>query len=151
MEGLFAALKAFFDKRQQEVILLLGVAEESADVAIRAQLRTGEANGIVLVRTNDVHGGVLSVLERLFSLADQRAGFTVLNYTPRWLGTKWFKSGCLTLLLDGLDEIPAACRRACIESIKEYEKSNLRAGLVVGCRLVLLWRAFQNGGYAAFF
>src|ERR1700737_3913904 len=120
MEGLFAALKAFFDKRQQEMILLLGVAEESADVAIRAQLRAREANGIVLVlvRTNDVHGGVLSVLERFFSLADQRAGFTVLNYIPRWLGTKWLKSGCLTLLLDGLDEIPAACRRACIDQLR---------------------------------
>src|SRR5258707_15880692 len=67
MEGFFAALKAFFDKRQQEMILLLGVAEESADVTLRAQLRAGEANGIFLVSTNTVHCGVLSVLEHELS------------------------------------------------------------------------------------
>ena len=69
MEGFFAALKAFFDERQQEVILFLLVAEESADVTMRAQLRAGEANRIFLLSTSDIHGSILSVLERLFSLA----------------------------------------------------------------------------------
>src|SRR2546427_2884309 len=68
MEGFFAALKAFFDKRQQEMILLLWIAEESADVPMRAELQAGEANRIFLVSTSDVHDGVLSVLERLCSL-----------------------------------------------------------------------------------
>src|SRR6266481_8175045 len=68
MEGFFAALKAFFDKRQQEMILLLGIAEESADVPMRAQLRAGEANRIFFLSTSDVHDGVLSVLEWLCSL-----------------------------------------------------------------------------------
>src|SRR6267143_5528132 len=65
MESFFAALKAFFDERQQEMILLFGGAEESADVTMRAQLRAGEANGLFLFSTNDVQGGVLSVLRRL--------------------------------------------------------------------------------------
>src|SRR5689334_9545111 len=50
------------------MILLLGVAEKTADVPMCAQLRAGEADRILLFKTRFVHGDILSVFGRLFSV-----------------------------------------------------------------------------------
>src|SRR5437868_14263391 len=67
------------------MILLFRIAEESADVTMRAQLRAGEINRIFFLSTNDVHCGVLSVLERLFSLAKS----LVSVRQPTWV---WYQA-----------------------------------------------------------
>src|SRR3989442_10246819 len=80
MESFFAALNPFFDKREQEMILLLGVPEESADVTMCTQLRAGEANGMFLVSTSEIHDDVLSLLNDDGSAAEesrQRAPMTI--------------------------------------------------------------------------
>jgi len=60
VEGFFAALKAFLDKRQQKTVLLFRGAEESADVTMRAQFGASETNGTLLFRVKDVHGSPFS-------------------------------------------------------------------------------------------
>jgi energy-coupling factor transporter ATP-binding protein EcfA2 len=55
---------------------------------------------------------------------------------PKKTAQRWVDAGELLLLLDGLDEVPADCRAACVEAINSYRLEHQRVlrPMVVCCR-----------------
>ena len=53
---------------------------------------------------------------------------------PRRMGRAWLADDRLLFLLDGLDEMPANCRAACIVAINEYRQAYGLADMAVCCR-----------------
>src|ERR1700756_3728827 len=70
MEGLLAAVKAFFDEWQEHAIFLIRAVKKGADVAFCAKHRAGEADRLVGFRVSfssnidriiaGIHGALLS-------------------------------------------------------------------------------------------
>lgn len=54
---------------------------------------------------------------------------------PRRLGRSWLENDELVLLLDGLDQMPAGYRAACVSAINQFRETHGLTGLVVCCRL----------------
>lgn len=54
---------------------------------------------------------------------------------PRPLGETWVRNEMLLPLLDGLDEVAAPARSACVTAINTYKKQHGLSALVVGSRL----------------
>ena len=63
---------------------------------------------------------------------------------PRRLGRQWIADDELILLLDGLDTVPLANRRACIQIINEFRESNGLTGIVVCSRITEYDQAEQR-------
>lgn len=55
---------------------------------------------------------------------------------PRRFGRQWVAANELVLLLDGLDTLPLANRRSCIQAINDFRESNGLTGIVVCSRTV---------------
>jgi DNA polymerase III delta prime subunit len=55
---------------------------------------------------------------------------------PKRIAQAWVADARLVLLLDGLDEVPAERRAACVEAINAFEQSHHPPGLAVTCRVV---------------
>lgn len=56
-------------------------------------------------------------------------------HIPKWQGRAWVEKGDLLLLLDGLDEVVASRREACVAAINHLLKEYGCAGVVVASRL----------------
>lgn len=56
-------------------------------------------------------------------------------YVPARLGHEWLKTNRLLLLLDGLDEVRASARPACVDAINEFMSAHGVSGLVVCSRI----------------
>lgn len=54
---------------------------------------------------------------------------------PKRLAQDWLENGRLVLLLDGLDEVGAAQRAACVEAINAFGATHPPPGLAVTCRV----------------
>jgi len=54
---------------------------------------------------------------------------------PKRVARSWLEEGRLVLILDGLDEVVAERRAACVEAINTYEKEHHPPGLAVTCRV----------------
>jgi hypothetical protein len=69
-------------------------------------------------------------------LADWMVEELIAKYQiPRQLGRRWLENDELLLLLDGLDEMPAGYRAACVSTINHFRETQGLTGLVVCCRL----------------
>lgn len=69
-------------------------------------------------------------------LLDWMAGeLAAKAYIPWKFGRGWLEEGWLLPLLDGLDEVQADAREACVEAINAYLDRPVPAGLAVSCRL----------------
>jgi serine/threonine protein kinase len=53
---------------------------------------------------------------------------------PREVGSDWIKTNQILPLLDGLDEVDASTRPACIQAINDYHQAHSLVSLVVCCR-----------------
>src|SRR5215470_4663789 len=61
---------------------------------------------------------------------------------PRRVGSDWIDADQILPLLDGLDEVDAASRPACMQAIDEYHRAHSIVPLVVCCRVnEYLWQA----------
>jgi eukaryotic-like serine/threonine-protein kinase len=58
---------------------------------------------------------------------------------PRHLSRDWLAEDGLTLLLDGLDEVPDAQRDECIAALNQFRETSGLTGLVVCCRDLAYW------------
>ena len=56
-------------------------------------------------------------------------------YVPRSIGSDWISTNQILPLLDGLDEVDASARSACIQAINAYHQTHSLVPLVVCCRL----------------
>ena len=56
-------------------------------------------------------------------------------YVPRSIGSDWISTNQILPLLDGLDEVDASSRPACIQAINAYHQTHSLVPLVVCCRL----------------
>jgi transcriptional regulator with XRE-family HTH domain len=56
-------------------------------------------------------------------------------YVPRSIGSDWIRTNQILPLLDGLDEVDASSRPACIQAINAYHQTHSLVPLVVCCRL----------------
>src|SRR5215471_3943286 len=56
-------------------------------------------------------------------------------YVPRSIGSDWISTNQILPLLDGLDEVDASSRLACIQAINAYHQTHSLVPLVVCCRL----------------
>jgi len=54
---------------------------------------------------------------------------------PRRVGSDWIDADQILPLLDGLDEVDAASRAACMQAINEYHRAHSNVPLVVCCRV----------------
>ncbi len=54
---------------------------------------------------------------------------------PRAVGSDWINAGQILPLLDGLDEVDAPSRPACVQAINEYRQEHNLVPLVVCCRV----------------
>ncbi len=54
---------------------------------------------------------------------------------PKRIAQAWLDDARLVLLLDGLDEVPAERRAACLEAINAFEEAHHPPGLAVTCRV----------------
>lgn len=54
---------------------------------------------------------------------------------PKRIARAWLDDARLVLLLDGLDEVPADRRAACVEAINAFEQAHHPPGLAVTCRV----------------
>jgi hypothetical protein len=82
------------------------------------------------------------VVVNLSSWAETEAGFrpwladelSAKYQVPRQIGRAWLKAGRFLPLLDGLDEVRADCRAACVEAINEHTLHASLTGAVICCR-----------------
>ncbi|MCA9971339.1 MAG: NACHT domain-containing protein, partial [Anaerolineales bacterium] len=65
---------------------------------------------------------------------------------PRRLGRRWLAADRLLFLFDGLDEMPAAARAACIAALNEFRQTHGLPDMVVCCRLAAYEAAVQQQG-----
>jgi serine/threonine protein kinase/DNA polymerase III delta prime subunit len=56
-------------------------------------------------------------------------------WVPRIVGSDWINANQILPLLDGLDEVDAASRPACMQAINEYRQEHNLVPLVVCCRV----------------
>src|SRR6266849_4984379 len=56
-------------------------------------------------------------------------------YVPRSIGSDWISTNQILPLLDGLDEVDASSRPACIQAINAYHQTHSLVPLVACCRL----------------
>lgn len=69
-------------------------------------------------------------------LSDWMAAELSAKYqVPKKIGQSWVEAGHLLLLLDGLDEVLAEKRAACVEAINAFSEEAGLASVVVCCRL----------------
>ena len=69
-------------------------------------------------------------------LADWMAAELSAKYQiPKKIGRSWVDAGRLLLLLDGLDEVLAEQRAACVEAVNAFTQAAGLASVVVCCRL----------------
>jgi serine/threonine protein kinase len=54
---------------------------------------------------------------------------------PRMVGTDWISANQILPLLDGLDEVDASSRTACMQAINDYHQARSLVPLVVCCRV----------------
>lgn len=99
----------------------------------RAHTHSHQAVPIVLHLASWRHGHAL--LEWAISELNEK------YLIPRHIGRQWLETDALTLLLDGLDEVPLPQRAACINAINAYRRRHM-AGIAVCCRL----EAYQQAG-----
>ena len=68
-------------------------------------------------------------------LSDWLLGELATKYlVPKGAGRSWLEQGCLRLFLDGLDEVPARRRAACVEAINTFLRAGSLVSIVVCCR-----------------
>jgi hypothetical protein len=68
-------------------------------------------------------------------LSDWLVGELATKYlVPKGAGRTWLEQGFLRLFLDGLDEVPAERRAACVEAINEFLREGSPDSVVVCCR-----------------
>ena len=96
----------------------------------------------LLARAQADEHGPIPVVFNLSSWAQKRGPLTdwlveelhIRYQVPRTLGQTWVDNDELLLLLDGLDEVVAAHRSACVKAINSYRQAHLLVPVVVCSR-----------------
>ncbi len=100
--------------------------ELARDLIARARRAGEEPPPVVLALTTWESG----------RLADWIVAELGLRYqVPKRIARDWVEGSRLALLLDGLDEVPAARREACVDAINAFARENPPPGLAVTCRV----------------
>ena len=122
----------------QHTLLVLGepgagktttVLELARDLIARARESAGEPAPVVLALSTwrGQHKNLFDWLVSELGLRYQ---------VPKRVARGWLEEGRLVLILDGLDEVTADRRPACVEAINAFEQTHPPPGLAVTCRVV---------------
>ena len=102
-----------------------------------------ELTRLLLERANQEESHPLPVVFNLTSWAVKRRSLedwlveelSIKYQVPRQLAQTWVQAEQILPLLDGLDEVAAAARSACVEAINAYRREHGLLPMVVCCRL----------------